>query len=109
MDDGRLLRIRLVGSIDASNDDGEHVEINPTIKLIIDDPSVAGMSPDEIRKRIVLIIDDGQWCSHWADEALAEEALAAAERKAEDALDWLNLPEGRSGAGTFEHNARKLL
>lgn len=96
LDDGRLLRISLVGSIDASNDDGEHVEITPTIKLIIDDPSVAAMSPDEIRKRIVLIIDDGQWCSHWADEALAAEALAAAERKAEDALDWLNLPEGIS-------------
>ncbi|WP_412479610.1 hypothetical protein [Azonexus sp. IMCC34839] len=96
LDDGRLLRISLVGSIEASNDDGEHVEITPTIKLIIDDPSVASMSPDEIRKRIVLIIDDGQWCSHWADEALAAEALAAAERKAEDALDWLNLPEGVS-------------
>lgn len=93
LDDGRLLRISLVGSIDASNDDGEHLEITPTIKLIIDDPSVAGMSPVEIRKRIVLIIDDGQWCSHWADEALIAEALAAAERKAEDALDWLNLPE----------------
>jgi len=96
LDDGRLLRISLVGSIDASNDDGEHVEITPTIKLIIDDPSVAAMSPDEIRKRIVLLIDDGQWCSHWADEALAAEALAAAERKAEDALDWLNLPESIS-------------
>lgn len=96
LDDGRLLRICLVGSIEAYSDDNEQEEITPTIKLIIDDPSVAAMSPDEIRKRIVLIIDDGQWCSHWADVALAAEALAAAEQKAEDALDWLNLPEGIS-------------
>lgn len=96
LDGGRLLRVTLVGGVEAFSDDGEQVEITPTIKLIVDDPSIAGMSPEELRKRIVLIIDDGQWCSHWSDEALAAEALAAAEQKAEDALDWLNLPEGIS-------------
>ncbi|UCV22196.1 hypothetical protein [Ferribacterium limneticum] len=96
LEDGRLLKVCLVGSVEASDEESEYLEITPMIRLIVDDPSIAAMSPEELRKRITLIIDDGRWCSHWSDDDLAAQALADAEQKAEDALDWLNIPEGIS-------------
>lgn len=96
LEDGRLLKVCLVGSVEASDEESEYLEITPMIRLIVDDPSIAAMSPEELRKRIILIIDDGRWCCHWSDDDLAAQALADAEQRAEDALDWLNLPEGIS-------------
>jgi hypothetical protein len=96
LDDGRLLRVTLVGSVETSQDDDDTLEVTPTIRLIVDDPSIAGMPPEELRKRITLIIDDGRWCSHWSDAELAAQALAEATQQAEDSLDWLDLPDGAS-------------
>lgn len=96
LDDGRLLKVCLVGSVEASDEEGEYLEITPMIRLIVDDPSIAAMSPEELRNRITLIVDDGRWCAHWSDKDLAAQALARAEQIAEEALDWLNLPENIS-------------
>lgn len=96
LDDGRLLRVTIVGSIETSEEDSDSLEVTPTIRLIVDDPSIAGMPPEELRKRITLIIDDGRWCSHWSDAELTAQALAEAAQQAEDSLDWLDLPNGAS-------------
>lgn len=90
LDDGRQLRVLLVGRLDAERPvDGQTLVI-PTIHLVVDDPSIASMSPEEIRHRLTVIVDEGLWCSHWNDAQLATQAAEAAQTKALDALDWLN-------------------
>lgn len=89
LEDGRELKIQLVGRVDTNETDST-VSLIPTILLIVDDPSIAAMSPNDLRKRIRLIVDDGIWCAHWNDLALISEANNAALAKAEIALDWLD-------------------
>lgn len=85
LDGGRQLQVSLVGSMDVSDDDA----LTPTILVVVDDPELAAMSPEELRQRLVLIVEQGTWCSHWADADLAAQALAEATATAIDALDWL--------------------
>lgn len=85
LDDGRQLQVSLVGSLDASDEDA----VIPTIMVVVNDPELAAMSPEELRQRLVLIVEQGTWCSHWADADLAAQALAEATATAIDALDWL--------------------
>lgn len=90
LDDGRKLSIRLVGRLEAKESETDlAVSLTPTILLIVDDPSIAAMSPAELRKRLRLISVDGIWCSYWNNKALIDEAMDAAKREAEVALDWL--------------------
>jgi hypothetical protein len=97
LDDGRRLRVELTGSL---GPDSAHAAspLVPTIRLVVDDPSIAAMPPGEIRKRLQLLVEGATWCAHWADEELRREAEAAAREAARDALDWLedsdDLPEG---------------
>lgn len=99
LDDGRQVRLSMVGSVEATSQD-DVLEITPTIRLIVDDPAIGELSPEELRKRLTLIIDDGRWCSHWLDQQLETQALVAAAQKAADAMDWLDtdveLPKGIS-------------
>lgn len=88
LDDGRELKVVLTGSVAASTSD-DSMQLTPTIVLSVDDPGIAGMPPDEIRKRLRLLVEGATWCAHWNDGALAEAADAAAQAKAADALDWL--------------------
>lgn len=90
LEDGRQFRIGIVGSVEASDDQADVQTAIPTIRFIVDDPAIADMSPDELRKRVTAIVDDGEWCSHWNDALLAQQALAAAQQKAIDALDWID-------------------
>lgn len=85
LDDGRRLQVSLVGSLDANDEDA----VIPTIMVVVEDPELAAMSPEELRQRLVLIVEQGTWCSHWADADLAAQALAKATATAIDALDWL--------------------
>lgn len=88
LDDGRQFKIGMVGTIEASDDPAEVATAIPTIRLFVDDPALADMAPDELRKRVTAIVDDGQWCAHWNDAFLAQQAQEAARRQAIDALDW---------------------
>lgn len=90
LDDGRKLQIRLIGRIEANDCQTEaESSLIPTILLVVDDPSIAAMSPEELKKRIQLIAVDGIWCSHWNKSDLIDKAVDAATINAEIALDWL--------------------
>ncbi|MBT9589977.1 MAG: hypothetical protein IV089_03555, partial [Thiobacillus sp.] len=88
LEDGRQLKVELIGSVgpDTSSETGALI---PTILMSVEDPHIAGMPPEELIKRLRLIVDNASWCSHWNDEALALEADEAAREMAVDALDWL--------------------
>ena len=88
LDDGRTFRVVLDGSVSAQQQDSGATTLIPTIVMAIDDPALAEMSPDELRKRITIISEHALWCSHWNDEALAKEAEDKAVDEAKQALDW---------------------
>ena len=91
LDDGRQLRVKLVGEIDSSKDVIEYQDSTiPTLLLAIDDPHVVSLSPSELRTRLRLIVSDGVWCSHWAEKALLDEAHELALAKAKSAMDWID-------------------
>jgi hypothetical protein len=81
---GRKLHVDLVGKGAVLSDDGK-----PTacISLNINDPEIAGMSLEDLRANIALIPDHLCWLSHWDDDELTAQALADAERKADDFMD----------------------
>lgn len=84
LDDGRELIVHLVGSALPVDDGG----VVPSIDIILDDPAIAAMSVDEIRRRLVPLLEGACWRSHWHDVRLAEQAEAAARDKAIEELDW---------------------
>lgn len=88
LEDGRTFRAVLEGSIAAQQQDAGTTSLIPTIVMAIDDPALAGMPPDELRKRITIISEHALWCSHWNDEKLAKEAEDKAVDEARQALDW---------------------
>lgn len=95
LDDGRVLEVVLAGTLqarEASESDGD--DLVPAIYLIVDDPHVAGMPPEELRARLELSVADAVWCRHWRDEALRRQAEEAARHKARASLDWLGGDDG---------------
>lgn len=105
LDDGRQLRVELTGSISVDPADASEALI-PTIRLVVDDPTIVAMPPSEIRKRLRLLVENGIWCSHWDDAKLEQDAEAAAQNAARAALDWMDegadLPEGLTPAARRE-------
>lgn len=94
LDDGRQLFVTLLGT--SETDDLNSISI-PVIKLSCDDKEIAGMNLEEIKSRLTLVMQAGEWCSHWQDAQLHREAELLARNEAEEALDWLDeslLPEG---------------
>lgn len=98
LDDGRQLRVELTGTLvtDAPlvlDSSGHPV---PTILLAVDDRVLAGMSPEDVRRRLKLLPDALCWRSHWNDEQLALQASDAARDLAllhfDDVPDGLDLP-----------------
>ena len=90
LQDGRQLRVQLTGTLDQAGqplDDGSSSHL-PIIFLDINDSSIAGMEPEEIRRRLQLLPDSLCWRSHWQDAALLEQAAQAARCLAEENLDW---------------------
>ncbi|MFX1689708.1 hypothetical protein PWR05_35140 [Paraburkholderia sp. A2RI-6] len=90
LDDGRELHVVLVGGFAAGVEGDPHA----VIEVQVDDPALAGMSPDELRQRMRLLVSGGRWCAHWEDRALDDAAMVDARAKAVDALD---LAEGVPG------------
>lgn len=99
LDDGRQVRVILDGSVSVRSVASEGVALTPTIILSLTDPELAAMSPDDLRRRLVILAEGAVWCSHWDDVALHQAAIDLAQAKAIEALDWLDdldLPEGLS-------------
>lgn len=88
LDDGRTFQLVLEGSIAAHQQDSGASLLTPTIVMAINDPALAEMPPDELRKRITIISEHALWCSHWNDRELANEAEEKAIDEARQALDW---------------------
>lgn len=63
LDDGRELLVDLTGQRDVGSD-GQGRAI---VTLSLSDPSIAMMSPEEIRARLRLL-PDIRWCAHWNDQ-----------------------------------------
>lgn len=84
LDDGRRLRLTLSGDGASTTDSGDLIA---NIRLNLTDPSIAGMSIDELRSRITLEPDDVCWLSHWADAELLAKAKIDADEKASDFMD----------------------
>lgn len=90
LDDGREIRVLLDGSVEVQRGDGESIALTPTITLSITDPRIAALPPEELRRRLVILVEGAVWCSHWDDAALQQSALDLAAAQAIDAMDWLN-------------------
>lgn len=86
LDDGRQLRIQLIGTGSATDSEGHPI---PTIVLDLNDPSMASMSPEELRSRITLAPESLCWVSHWNDHALKSQAENEARLLADGFMDLL--------------------
>ncbi|WP_429481846.1 hypothetical protein [Paraburkholderia youngii] len=90
LDDGRDLRVTLIGSHDGGTDGTAHA----AIEVRVDDPALAAMSPQELRERTRLLVSEAHWCGHWQDSALLDAAMQQARARAADAFD---LVDGETG------------
>jgi hypothetical protein len=116
LDDGRQLRVALIGGItEQASDDGD-LTLIPTITIDVES-SIAGMDQAEIRKRLQLLPGNICWRSHWNDAQLMADAQRQATDIAIDALDWLpddiELPEDLSPAmkreSLLHHEVKHIL
>lgn len=92
LEDGRKIRVVLVGEFDAvtSNSNSEVEARNPvtTIRICVDSPDVAGMNPSELRKKLVILLQQGQWCDYWDEAQLSIQAKDLAAAEANNLMDW---------------------
>lgn len=84
LDDGRQLVVQLVGSAQTQVDGS----VIPSIDILVDDPAIAAMPLDEIRRRLAPFLENACWRGHWQDSELLEQAEAQAREKAVNAFDW---------------------
>lgn len=92
LDGGQQVIVQLTGtSITPTQSSGEDCADRATIYIHIDDPRMAGLSPDELRSRLKLVPEPLGWHCHWDDETLDREAAASARAQAREVLDW---PDG---------------
>lgn len=82
-DDGRQLRFQLIGSGSRAEDG----QVIPSVFLDLKDADLAGLSPEDLRKRTTLVPDGLCWQSHWRDAELQSQANEAALAKAVDLMD----------------------
>jgi hypothetical protein len=117
LDDGRQLRVELTGtagSHDQPSSDGRPV---PTIYLAVNDPELAALAPDELRRRARLQPDELCWHAHWNDAELLAQAEAAARERAhfyfDDVPSCLDLPDGLDPAlrreTVLHHEVKRIL
>jgi hypothetical protein len=99
--DGRTLRVALTGTIgDESVVDEQGLPV-PMILLDVNDPAVASMSPEEIRRGLRLLPDSIRWCGHWSDfdlQAQADRAAQEAVHFLDKIPDGLDMPDGLDAA-----------
>ncbi len=94
LDDGRRLKVVVIGSADRSMSPESGETLVPRIEICIDDPDLAALSLDELRDRLVPALAAGTWCGRWADPERDAKALAQARAAAGDALDWTDEEAG---------------
>lgn len=83
--DGRRLRVLVTGTTQAAPDASGGVV--PSIVIAVDSPELAEMAPDELRQRLIPLIEQADWCGHWPDPVLDAAKLQEAREKAAEALD----------------------
>lgn len=88
LDDGRRVIVVVTGSAGHLYAGPSSETLVPRIEICIDDPSLATLSPEELRKRLVPALQTAPWCGHWPDAAGDALAREDALRAAGDALDW---------------------
>lgn len=97
-EDGRQLRVELTGTVGSADQPGSGASTMPVISIVVDDPVLASMNPEELRARLRLEAAELCWQSHWNDGLLQADADAQARLKADFFFDevpaWLELPEG---------------
>jgi hypothetical protein len=114
LDDGRQELTGTPGTLDFTNPDARTA---PTIYLAIDDPALASLSPEELRRRSQLQPTELCWHSHWDDARLLERAEDAARAQAhhffDDIPSWIVLPEGLDPAlrreSVLHYEVKRLL
>lgn len=82
LDDGRVLNVRIAAHAGDDTDSGAEA----ALVVYCDDPGVAALPLDDIRRRLVLGPDC--WRRHWNDDELARQANAMALVTAQGYLDW---------------------
>lgn len=87
LEDGRKLRVLLIGSGPMADVPTADQSLLPTIWLDLPDASLASMAPEELRSRLTLVPDSLCWLSHWDDEDLLAQAQAEARKIANDFMD----------------------
>lgn len=87
LDDGRQLRVQLIGSGTAMDSEGRPI---PTIVLNLPDAALASMSPEDLKDRLTLAPENICWVSHWNDVALKREADEKARLLADGFMDLEN-------------------
>lgn len=87
LDDGRQLRVQLMGTGSSETVTGSDGLPIPTIILDVNDLAVASMSPKELRSKLTLVPANLCWVSHWSDQALQARAADDARQVADDYLD----------------------
>ncbi len=87
LEDGRQLRVQLMGTgtqLDSMKSDAPPMA---TISLDIDDMTIASMSPEELRSRITLVSENLCWISHFNELELKKRATEEAKRLADELMD----------------------
>ncbi len=95
LDDGREVLVQVVASLERQAD--LPVEHRAVIQVVASEgemASLASLSPDDIRVRLRLLLEDGQWCRHWDDDAL--DAQAEQQSRAQ-ALLYVDGPDSDDG------------
>jgi hypothetical protein len=94
LDDGRRLIVKVVGSAQQTALGAETGgTLTPRIDIVIDDPQVAMLSPEDLRARLFPALGAGLWCGHWPDPEADAVALAQAQAAADQQLDWFDGPD----------------
>ena len=88
LDDGRRVTVVVTGSARHLSAGASDETLVPRIEICIDDPSLATLSPDELRARLVPALEAAPWCGHWPDAAGDALAHENALHAAGEALDW---------------------
>jgi hypothetical protein len=84
LSDGRKLEVQVTGTTDQD----EHGGVTPRIIITVDDPDLANLSPDDLRARLVPMIEAGQWCGNWPQCELDAKKFEEAKALAIESLDW---------------------
>jgi hypothetical protein len=117
LENGRQLRVELTGTPGSPGHLTPSGQPVPTIYLAIDDPQLAALAPEELRRRARLTPNELCWHAHWNDAELLAQAESAARARAhfyfDDVPDGLNLPEGMSPTlrreTVLHHEVKRIL